>query len=190
MADIRQPNRVQRNSMSAPSSAHPRAQSAHHGVDCRLCKFHRRIADAALVVGCHGGHHATGSASFGCIIYLVVTGVGVWGNNVPVGWAWDITNFVSGSVRSRRNTDFRDSLLTRQKWRTSINRAAEAMTLFAVICAAIYPGFHIGRVWMAWFMAPVPNSNGIWPNFEVRCFGTFSRSAPTSLFRCCFGIRA
>ena len=56
--------------------------------------------------------------------------------------------------------------LTRQKWRTSINRAAEAMTLFAVICAGIFPGIHVGRVWMAWYLAPVPNSYGIWPNFR------------------------
>ena len=104
---------------------------------------------------------------FGCIIYLVSTGVGVWGNNVPVGWAWDITNFVFWIGIGHAGTLISAILfLTRQKWRTSINRAAEAMTLFAVICAAIYPGFHIGRVWMAWFMAPVPNSNGIWPNFR------------------------
>ena len=104
---------------------------------------------------------------FGCIIYLVSTGVGVWGNNIPVGWAWDITNFVFWIGIGHAGTLISAILfLTRQKWRTSINRAAEAMTLFAVICAAIYPGFHIGRVWMAWFMAPVPNSNGIWPNFR------------------------
>jgi molybdopterin-containing oxidoreductase family membrane subunit len=56
--------------------------------------------------------------------------------------------------------------LTRQKWRTSINRAAEAMTLFAVMCAGIFPGIHVGRVWMAWFLAPIPNGNAIWPNFR------------------------
>ena len=104
---------------------------------------------------------------FGCIIYLISTGVGVWGNNIPVGWAWDITNFVFWIGIGHAGTLISAILLiTRQKWRTSINRAAEAMTLFAVICAAIYPGFHIGRVWMAWFMAPVPNSNGIWQNFR------------------------
>src|ERR1700704_5993423 len=112
----------------------------------------------------------TGSfAGFGvcCICYLLFTGVGVWGNNVPAGWAWDITNFVFWIGIGHAGTLISAILfLTRQKWRTSINRAAEAMTLFAVICAAIYPGFHIGRVWMAWFMAPVPNSNGIWQNFR------------------------
>ncbi|MDB4753459.1 polysulfide reductase NrfD, partial [Akkermansiaceae bacterium] len=56
--------------------------------------------------------------------------------------------------------------LTRQNWRTSINRAAEAMTIFAVMCAGIFPAFHVGRVWMAWFLAPIPNSNAIWQNFK------------------------
>lgn len=102
-----------------------------------------------------------------CITYLVSTGVGVWGNNHPVGWAWDITNFVFWIGIGHAGTLISAILfITRQKWRTSINRAAEAMTLFAVICAAIYPGLHVGRVWMAWFLAPVPNSNGIWQNFR------------------------
>jgi molybdopterin-containing oxidoreductase family membrane subunit len=112
----------------------------------------------------------TGSfAGFGvlCILYLLFTGVGVWGNNIPVGWAWDITNFVFWIGIGHAGTLISAILyLCRQKWRTSINRAAEAMTLFAVICAAIYPGIHVGRVWMVWFMAPVPNPNWIWPNFR------------------------
>jgi len=102
-----------------------------------------------------------------CITYLVSTGIGVWGNNHPVGWAWDITNFVFWIGIGHAGTLISAILfITRQKWRTSINRAAEAMTLFAVICAAIYPGLHVGRAWMAWFLAPVPNSNGIWQNFR------------------------
>jgi len=112
----------------------------------------------------------TGSfAGFGvlCILYLLFTGVGVWGNNIPVGWAWDITNFVFWIGIGHAGTLISAILyLCRQKWRTSINRASEAMTLFAVICAAIYPGIHVGRVWMVWFMAPVPNPNWIWPNFR------------------------
>ncbi|MBE2180504.1 MAG: polysulfide reductase NrfD [Chthoniobacterales bacterium] len=102
-----------------------------------------------------------------CIAYLISTGVGVWGLNSPVGWAWDITNFVFWIGIGHAGTLISAILfLTRQKWRTSINRAAEAMTLFAVICAAIFPVFHVGRVWMAWFLAPVPNSNAIWQNFR------------------------
>ncbi len=108
-------------------------------------------------------------AAFGlfCIAYQISTGVGVWGENHPVGWAWDITNFVFWIGIGHAGTLISAILfLTRQKWRTSINRAAEAMTIFAVICAGIFPGIHVGRVWMAWFLAPIPNSNGIWPNFR------------------------
>ncbi len=101
------------------------------------------------------------------LIYLVATGVGVWGNNHPVGWAWDITNFVFWIGIGHAGTLISAILfLTRQKWRTSINRTAEAMTLFAVICAAIYPVFHVGRVWMSWYLIPSPNSNAIWQNFR------------------------
>ena len=102
-----------------------------------------------------------------CIGYQISNGVGVWGENKTVGWAWDITNFVFWIGIGHAGTLISAILfLCRQKWRTSINRAAEAMTLFAVICAGIFPGIHVGRVWMAWFLAPIPNANGIWPNFR------------------------
>ncbi|MGC1481299.1 MAG: NrfD/PsrC family molybdoenzyme membrane anchor subunit [Chthoniobacterales bacterium] len=104
---------------------------------------------------------------FAMLGYLISTGVGVWGNNHPVGWAWDITNFVFWIGIGHAGTLISAILfLTRQKWRTSINRAAEAMTLFAVVCAGIYPALHVGRVWMVWFLAPVPNANAIWQNFR------------------------
>ena len=104
---------------------------------------------------------------FGGFAYLILTGVGVWGENVPVAWAWDITNFVFWIGIGHAGTLISAILfLTRQRWRTAVNRAAEAMTLFAVICAGLYPGLHVGRVWMAWFLAPVPNQYGIWPNFK------------------------
>jgi Ni/Fe-hydrogenase subunit HybB-like protein len=108
-------------------------------------------------------------AMFGlfCLGYQISTGVGTWGNNIPVGWAWDITNFVFWIGIGHAGTLISAILfLLRQKWRTSINRSAEAMTLFAVMCAAIFPGVHVGRVWMAWYLAPVPNNYGIWPNFR------------------------
>ena len=108
-------------------------------------------------------------AAFGtfCILYLLFTGVGVWGNNIPVGWAWGITNFVFWIGIGHAGTLISAILhLCRQKWRTSINRAAEAMTLFAVMCAGIFPAIHVGRIWMIWFVAPVPNPNWIWPNFR------------------------
>ena len=104
---------------------------------------------------------------FFCLSYLVSTGVGVWGNNNSAGWAFDITNFVFWIGIGHAGTLISAILfLSRQRWRTSIHRAAEAMTLFAVICAAIYPALHVGRAWMIWFMAPVPNFNAIWPNFR------------------------
>ncbi len=99
--------------------------------------------------------------------YLFFRGVGVWGNNSPVGWAWDITNFVWWVGIGHAGTLISAVLfLFRQKWRTSINRFAEAMTIFAVICALLFPGIHVGRVWHAYYMFPLPNSMAIWPNFK------------------------
>jgi len=108
---------------------------------------------------------------FSCLIftlvYLVSTGVGVWGTNQPVSWGWAIVNFVFWIGIGHAGTLISAILfLTRQKWRTSVNRASEAMTLIAVICAGIFPGFHVGRFWMVWFLAPVPNANAIWQNFK------------------------
>ncbi len=101
------------------------------------------------------------------LVYLVSTGVGVWGMNHPIAWGWDIVNFVFWIGIGHAGTLISAILfLTRQKWRTSVNRASEAMTLFAVMCAGIFPGFHVGRFWMVWFLAPIPNSNGIWQNFK------------------------
>jgi molybdopterin-containing oxidoreductase family membrane subunit len=99
--------------------------------------------------------------------WLFWEGVGVWGLNAPVGWAWDITNFVFWVGIGHAGTLISAILLLfRQKWRTSINRAAEGMTLFAVLCALTYPGIHVGRVWVAYWMAPLPNQMGTWPNFR------------------------
>jgi molybdopterin-containing oxidoreductase family membrane subunit len=98
---------------------------------------------------------------------LVGTGIGEWGLNHPVGWAWDITGFVFWIGIGHAGTLISAILyLFRQKWRTSINRAAEAMTLFAVAAALIYPGFHVGRIWFAYWMLPLPNQMQMWPNFK------------------------
>jgi hypothetical protein len=132
-------------------------------------------------------------AAFGvfCILYLLFTGVGVWGNNVPVGWAWDITNFVFWIGIGHAGTLISAILhLCRQKWRTAINRSSEAMTLFAVICAGIFPAIHLGRIWMMWFLAPIPVPNWIWPTSAARFFGTCSPSRLTSLSPFCFGFWA
>ncbi|MGD0516916.1 MAG: NrfD/PsrC family molybdoenzyme membrane anchor subunit [Thermoguttaceae bacterium] len=99
--------------------------------------------------------------------YLIGTGIGVWGNNSPVFWAFDITNFVFWIGIGHAGTLISAILfLLRQKWRTSINRFAEAMTIFAVICALIFPGIHMGRIWFAYWMAPYPNQMSLWPNFR------------------------
>ncbi|MEM7622340.1 MAG: hypothetical protein AAF235_03970, partial [Planctomycetota bacterium] len=101
------------------------------------------------------------------ILYLIITGVGVWGLNNQVDWAWDITNFVFWIGIGHAGTLISAILcLLKQKWRTAVNRSAEAMTIFAVVCAGIFPGIHVGRVWFAWFLFPIPNYNWIWPNFR------------------------
>ena len=102
------------------------------------------------------------------LTFLVATGIGVWGNNRPIGWAWDITNFVFWIGIGHAGTLISAILfLFRQKWRTSINRSAEAMTLFAVMCAGIFPLFHTGRPWRAYWLFPIPNTDlNLWQNFR------------------------
>lgn len=101
------------------------------------------------------------------ILYLIITGVGVWGLTNQVAWAWDITNFVFWIGIGHAGTLISAILcLFKQKWRTAVNRAAEAMTIFAVICAGMFPAIHVGRIWMIWMVFPIPNSNSIWPNFR------------------------
>ncbi len=112
------------------------------------------------------------AASFTGILGIAVAilfwfGVGVWGNNSPTYWAWDITNFVWWIGIGHAGTLISAVLfLFRQKWRTAINRFSEAMTIFAVMCAGMYPGLHIGRAWYAYYMFPIPNQMALWPNFK------------------------
>jgi len=101
------------------------------------------------------------------ITHLVFNGIGVFGTNQPVGWAMPIINFVWWIGIGHAGTLISAILLLlRQKWRTSINRFAEAMTLFAVACAGMYPVFHLGRPWLAYWLFPLPNTMGIWPQFR------------------------
>ncbi len=101
------------------------------------------------------------------IAYLVTTGIGIWGNNVPVGWAFDIINFVWWIGIGHAGTLISAILLLlRQEWRTSINRFAEAMTLFAVACAGLFPLLHTGRPWLAYWLFPYPNTMAMWPQFR------------------------
>jgi Ni/Fe-hydrogenase subunit HybB-like protein len=107
-----------------------------------------------------------GAVSLGTLLW---EGVGVWGLNKTVGWAWDITNFVWWVGIGHAGTLISAVLLLfRQKWRMSINRAAEAMTIFAVICALMFPAFHMGRLWLGFYWAlPLPNTFGsLWVNFN------------------------
>jgi molybdopterin-containing oxidoreductase family membrane subunit len=99
--------------------------------------------------------------------YLLARGVGIWGINVPIGWGFDIVNFVWWIGIGHAGTLISAILLLlKQQWRTSINRFAEAMTLFAVACAGVYPLLHMGRPWFAYWMLPLPNTMGIWPQFR------------------------
>ncbi|WP_074409702.1 MULTISPECIES: NrfD/PsrC family molybdoenzyme membrane anchor subunit [Aquimarina] len=104
----------------------------------------------------------------GCIIYTISTGIGTWGLNKTVGWAWDITNFVWWVGIGHAGTLISAVLLLfRQKWRMAINRSAEAMTIFAVIQAGLFPIIHMGRPWLAYWVLPIPNQFGsLWVNFN------------------------
>jgi molybdopterin-containing oxidoreductase family membrane subunit len=102
------------------------------------------------------------------VTYLLFKGVGIWGTNIPVGWAFPIINFVWWIGIGHAGTLISAILLLfKQDWRTSINRFAEAMTLFAVACAAVFPVIHTGRPWLAaYWLFPYPNVMGLWPNFK------------------------
>jgi molybdopterin-containing oxidoreductase family membrane subunit len=118
------------------------------------------------------------------ITYLVFTGIGIWGNNQPVGWAFDIINFVWWIGIGHAGTLISAILLLlRQNWRTSINRFAEAMTLFAVASAGLFPLLHTGRPWLAYWLFPIPNTMNVYQNyrsplmwdvFAVSTYGTVS----------------
>ncbi|WP_437322570.1 NrfD/PsrC family molybdoenzyme membrane anchor subunit [Sorangium sp. So ce381] len=101
------------------------------------------------------------------ITYTITTGIGVWGNNIPVGWAFGIINFVWWIGIGHAGTFISAILLLlEQRWRTSINRFSEAMTLFAVIQAGIYPLMHLGRPWFAYWLVPYPATLRLWPQFK------------------------
>ncbi|WP_432799051.1 NrfD/PsrC family molybdoenzyme membrane anchor subunit [Poriferisphaera sp. WC338] len=121
-------------------------------------------------------------AIFGGLIgYLIVTGTGIWGNNQPAAWGFPIVNFVFWVGIGHAGTLISAVLfLFRQNWRTGINRFAEAMTIFAVMCAATFPGIHVGRPWLAYWLFPIPNQMDMWPQFrspllwDVFAVGTYA----------------
>lgn len=128
-------------------------------IESKANKLWWMIFSIALVLGLWG---------LGCITYTIGRGIGVWGLNTTVGWAWDITNFVWWVGIGHAGTLISAVLLLlRQKWRMAINRAAEAMTIFAVMMAALFPGIHMGRIWMSYWVMPIPNQFGsLWLNFN------------------------
>jgi molybdopterin-containing oxidoreductase family membrane subunit len=104
---------------------------------------------------------------FASLAYLVTKGTGIWGIMIPVGWGFAIINFVWWIGIGHAGTLISAILLLfRQEWRTSINRFAEAMTLFAVACAGVFPLVHVGRPWLAYWLFPYPNTMGTWPQFR------------------------
>ncbi len=106
----------------------------------------------------------TGLVMMGITIWY---GIGTWNLNKTIGWGWDITNFVWWIGIGHAGTLISAILLLfRQHWRTGVNRAAEAMTIFAVLCAAVFPGIHMGRIWLPFFIFPYPNTRTVWPNFN------------------------
>ena len=112
----------------------------------------------------------TGTGSVGlfvAVVYTMTTGIGVWGNNIPVGWALGIVNFVWWIGIGHAGTFISAILyLLEQKWRTSINRFAEGMTLFAVVQAGLFPLLHLGRPWFFYWLVPYPSTMGVWPQFR------------------------
>ncbi len=116
---------------------------------------------------------AVGIAGTFCMVlgysafYLIVKGVGIWGVNIPVAWGFAIVNFVWWIGIGHAGTFISAMLLLmRQDWRTSINRFAEAMTLFAVACAGMFPLMHLGRPWVFYWLLPYPNTMKLWPQFR------------------------
>ena len=133
-----------------------------------------KISSIVLTRGTTKGWLFGFGVSFGLVMlllaavsYLVVKGVGIWGVNIPIGWGFAIVNFVWWIGIGHAGTLISAILLLlRQKWRTSINRFAEAMTLFAVACAGLFPLLHMGRPWLAYWLGPYPNPMWVWPQFR------------------------
>ena len=135
-------------------------------LDEQLLSFPERKPSRAWLIGfaCAASCMTLG---FACMAYTVYMGIGVWGNNRPAMWAFDITNFVFWIGIGHAGTLISAILfLFREHWRNAISRFAEAMTIFAVMTAGIFPLLHVGRPWLAFWLLPYPNQRGIWPNFR------------------------
>ncbi len=140
---------------------------SYHDITEDICSPAEKAPSVAWVIGMLV---SLGLVAFGgaCLLITIWVGIGSWNLNRTIGWGWDITNFVWWIGIGHAGTLISAILLLfRQKWRTGVNRAAEAMTIFAVICAALFPGIHMGRIWLAFFIFPYPNTRGpLWVNFN------------------------
>jgi molybdopterin-containing oxidoreductase family membrane subunit len=136
------------------------------GVDDQVLKFPATKPPRAWYVG-FAVTFTLMNLGFGLIAYTIYMGIGVWGNNRPVYWGFAIINFVFWVGIGHAGTLISAILfLFRQRWRNAIARFAEAMTIFAVMCAAIFPAIHVGRPWLAFWFFPYPNQRGLWPHFR------------------------
>ncbi|HET6346560.1 MAG TPA: NrfD/PsrC family molybdoenzyme membrane anchor subunit, partial [Myxococcota bacterium] len=149
--------------MSATPPLHGPATAAGltHGLTAHLWRATPRLNGLLWIFGLGSG------LLWGGLAYTFVTGIGTWGNNIPVSWGYGITNFVWWIGIGHAGTFISAVLLLlEQKWRTSINRLAEAMTLFAVLNAGLYPIAHMGRPWFFYWLLPYPSTMGVWPQFK------------------------
>ncbi len=142
-------------------------ESSYHSITEAVCRIAENPPSKLWVISFLVAVHLATMLGL-CIAYLFYTGVGVWGNRNPVFWGWPIVNFVFWVGIGHAGTLISAILyLFRQEWRTSINRTAEAMTIFAVVCAGTFPGIHVGRAWLAFWLAPYPSLNlWMWPQFR------------------------
>ncbi len=171
MGEMNQMDRsVLNNTLDDPTRRAPLVLEGHDfaGVTDKVCALaERRGAPSKAWLVAFAISVSVTAVLFAMIGYLITTGIGVWGVNSPVGWGFAIINFVFWVGIGHAGTLISAILfLFRQKWRTGINRFAEAMTIFAVICAGVFPGIHIGRVWLAYWLFPIPNQMSMWPNFR------------------------
>ncbi|QDS90181.1 Polysulfide reductase, NrfD [Rosistilla oblonga] len=163
------PNKLD-NTLEQPDQRAPLVlgdSTTYHTITESVSTIAERMPSKAWIVAFLISSHV--AAFFGLLIaYLLYTGVGVWGNRSPVFWGWPIVNFVFWVGIGHAGTLISAILfLFRQDWRTSINRAAEAMTIFAVVCAGTFPGIHVGRAWLAYWLFPYPSLNlWMWPQFR------------------------
>jgi Ni/Fe-hydrogenase subunit HybB-like protein len=143
----------------------------YHQITEDICRPTEKVPGKEWVIGFAISLFFLGVYFFS-VVWTVWNGIGSWNLNRTIGWGWDITNFVWWVGIGHAGTLISAILLLfRQKWRTGVNRAAEAMTIFAVICAGQFPIIHMGRVWMAIFIFPYPNTRGpLWPNFNSPLF--------------------